>query len=335
MKRRIVVADKDGSLPHAFSTVFSKEQFEIYYASNGKEVERLADKISPDVYIVNVDLPKISGIEVYKKLQKDSVLKNASFFFLKDETNTTQLLGYQADGVIEKPINFFKVYEAVTKGEEVIELTDLVEEDTELEGRRERLVEGIEELRGAKAAGTQESDKSHELSFEQTFKIARRQAEGEAQREIEPQPGQAPETQQMEGEAEPFLEEAFVKVEPESVIAEMERVAEPEEAVAGEQQPRKDTLKDLLKDAVQEVMGAPQTESGETASEGEEYIPPTVEGDLAEQIHRVLRDTAERLADRLSPVVTRYIEDQVRRVSLEVSEKVIRDEIERLLKESM
>ena len=122
MKKRIVIADKDGSLPHAFSTVFSKDQFEIYYGANGKEVEKLAEKLNPDIYIVNVDLPKVPGLEVYKKLQKSGALANASFFFLKDETNRAQLLGYQADGVIEKPINFFKAYEAITKGDEVIEL---------------------------------------------------------------------------------------------------------------------------------------------------------------------------------------------------------------------
>ena len=128
MKKTIVIADRDESLQHAFMTVFSKANFEIIHAANGKEVERIAERINPDVYIVNVNLPKMNGIEVYKKLQKQKFLETSSFFFLKDESDSTELLGYQADGVIEKPINFFRVYETITKEDDAIELTDLVED---------------------------------------------------------------------------------------------------------------------------------------------------------------------------------------------------------------
>lgn len=75
MKKTIVVADRDESLQHAFMTVFSKAHFEIIHASNGREVERIAERMNPDIYIVNVNLPKINGIEVYKKLQKQKLLK--------------------------------------------------------------------------------------------------------------------------------------------------------------------------------------------------------------------------------------------------------------------
>ncbi len=131
MKRTIVVADRDEKLQQAFMTMFSKEHYEILYASNGKEVEKIAARLNPDIYLVNVNLPKMNGIEVHKKLQKQGYLDKASFFFLKDEADTTELLGYQADGVIEKPINFFRVYETITSEDEVIELTDLVEEKGE------------------------------------------------------------------------------------------------------------------------------------------------------------------------------------------------------------
>ncbi len=131
MKRKILIADRDESLQHAFSIVLPKERYEILYASNGKEVERLAEHVSPDIYVVNVNLPKMNGIELYKKLQRDRYLDDATFFFLKDEHDTTQLLGYQAAGVIEKPINFFRVYETITREDDVIDLTDVVEEETD------------------------------------------------------------------------------------------------------------------------------------------------------------------------------------------------------------
>ena len=138
MRRTIVVADRDEKLQQGFMTIFSKEHYEILYAPNGKEVEKIAARMSPDIYLVNVNLPKMNGIEVHKKLQKQGYLDKASFFFLKDEADTTELLGYQADGVIEKPINFFRVYETITSEDDVIELTDLVEEKEEPRGAGRR-----------------------------------------------------------------------------------------------------------------------------------------------------------------------------------------------------
>jgi len=44
----------------------------------------------------------MNGIDVYKKLQKLGYLDKARFFFLKDEADATELLGYQADGVNRK-----------------------------------------------------------------------------------------------------------------------------------------------------------------------------------------------------------------------------------------
>ena len=73
--------------------------------------------------------------------------REGSFYFLKDESDSTELLGYQADGVIEKPINFFRVYETVTREDEAIKLTDLIDDnpDTPLQQHEEKAAEEAEE----------------------------------------------------------------------------------------------------------------------------------------------------------------------------------------------
>ena len=131
MKRKILIADKDASLKDAFRIIFSEDTYEILYAASAKDVEREAATARPEIYIVNVNLLKSSGIEVYRKLQKDKLLDNARFFFMKDENDTTELLGFQAEGVIEKPINFFKVHERIAKEDDVMVLVDEVIETGE------------------------------------------------------------------------------------------------------------------------------------------------------------------------------------------------------------
>jgi DNA-binding NarL/FixJ family response regulator len=256
--RRILIADRDESLQHAFATVLSRERYEIIYASNGKEVEKIAEKMNPDIYIINVNLPKINGIELYKKLQKERYLDDATFFFLKDENDTSQLLGYQAAGVIEKPINFFRVYETITKEDDIIELTDLVEEE----------------------------EQHAETPFRKAVYASKRET------------------------AQPVTESR------EQAVPEP-----PTEKAAG----LRAELGDRLRDAMGSMIGEPVEEA-----------PPLtdLEGQFREAIGQVLDDGSKQLAAKLAPLVAVYVEDYVRRVLLEVAEKVIREEIDKLLKES-
>jgi CheY-like chemotaxis protein len=279
MRRKILVADSDEKLQQAFSTIFSKEDYEILYASNGKEVERMAEKLAPDIYIVNVNLPKINGIELYKKFQKEKVLDKATFFFLKDERDRTELIGYQASGVIEKPINFFRVFETITNEDEVIVLTDEVEEEIvpPKAPPREAALESRVEPRGMEDrwAGTPKPEKTES-----------RQPEPPKQSEPERAPA---------------------------------RYALVEEA-AGLQA----ALGDRLRDAM-----------GTAASEMSEETPAlALEAQLRAAITQVMEEASRDLAGKLAPVLATYVEDYVKRILLEVAEKVIREEIDKLLKET-
>ena len=272
MRRTIVVADRDEKLQQGFTSIFSKEHYEILYAPNGREVEKIAAMLSPDIYLVNVNLPKMNGIEVQKRLQEQGYLDKASFFFLKDEADTTELLGYQVDGVIEKPINFFMVYETITSEDDVIELTDLVEEE------EETLQPRVEEQRTEVAAP-------------------------------EPRPAGV-------------AEKSAPKVEPKAAVSEEIEL----QTMIGRRlrQAMDDTVRDNaarfpeMKGAVD--AGAPQSE---------------LEQQLKAVLNQAMSEAAQKLSGRLAPVLTRYVEDYVTQMLLEITEKVIREEIDKLLKESV
>jgi response regulator RpfG family c-di-GMP phosphodiesterase len=144
MKRKILIADKDASLKDAFRIIFSEDTYEILYAASAKDVEKEAATARPEIYIVNVNLLKSSGVEVYRKLQKDKLLDSARFFFMKDENDTTELLGFEAEGVIEKPINFFKVHERIAKDDDVMVLEDEVIETGEAGAKEATVKEDID-----------------------------------------------------------------------------------------------------------------------------------------------------------------------------------------------
>jgi len=238
MKRKILIADKDASLKDAFRIIFSEDKYEILYAASAKDVEKVASASQPEVYIVNVNLFKSSGIEIYKKLQKDRYLDNARFFFMKDENDTTELLGFQAEGVIEKPINFFKVHERIAKEDDLIVLTD--------------------------------------------------------------------------------------------------EIAETEERVSAPVRPapvKEETVKEDIGVKVGLGEGLAKELSARPVASTED-IGPVLEAELRRVLGVTMEEMVPRLVDRMTPVLSNFVEDYTKRVLYEIAEKVIREEIEKLLKES-
>jgi len=282
MRRTIVVADRDEKLQQGFMTIFSKEHYEILYAPNGKEVEKIAARLSPDIYLVNVNLPKMNGIEVHKKLQKQGYLDKASFFFLKDEADTTELLGYQVDGVIEKPVNFFRVYETITSEDDVIELTDLVEEKEE---------------------------------------TLRPQVEEQPTETTAPGPCQA-------GAAEESAGVETKAAAPEEV--EKTKAAVPEEIELQTMIGRR--LRQAMDDTVRDnAVCFPETKGAVDAGAPQSEL----EQQFKAVLNQAMEEAAQKLSSRLAPILTRYVEDYVTQMLLEIAEKVIREEIDKLLKESI
>ena len=268
MKKTIVVADRDEKVRQAFMTMFSKEQFAFFWASNGKEVEKLAARMNPDIYLVNINLPKMSGIEVHRRLQKEGRLYNASFFFLKDEA-AAEPVGIEVDGVIEKPINFFRVYETLTSDDEVIELTDLVEEKTE------SLAARVEDL-------------------------------------------------EMEGPA--------LNPRPSGAAEEWPQKDEVTKSAASEDPEPQATIGRQLRQAMDGVGGGVCLEGARGA--GAAPLQSELEQQFKAVLNQAMQEAAEKLSGRLAPVLTSYVEDYVKQMLLELTEKVIREEIEKLLKES-
>lgn len=61
---------------------------------------------------------------------------------------------------------------------------------------------------------------------------------------------------------------------------------------------------------------------------------PNLEVEIRAALGSVMQDTATKLVEAMTPAVSKYIEDYTRRVLFEIAEKVIREEIDKLLKES-
>jgi DNA-binding NtrC family response regulator len=120
--KKILIADKDESLKDAFRVVFPSDEYEIIFTSNGREVEKIIEEYRPEIYIINTRLEKKDGIDLYKDLKEKNMLQNVRLFFMKDEGAESDFSNYQIEGVIEKPINFFRVHQMIDKEDLLPEL---------------------------------------------------------------------------------------------------------------------------------------------------------------------------------------------------------------------
>ncbi len=72
---KILIALVNNLTREMYAQNFSKNNFEVITASNGKEAYRLAKKEKPEAIVADVSLHEMSGFELIKNLKKD---KNTS-----------------------------------------------------------------------------------------------------------------------------------------------------------------------------------------------------------------------------------------------------------------
>ncbi len=105
----ILVVDDDPEVLLLTATVLRGAGYEVLEGSTGKDALRIAHAHKPDLMLLDVMLPDITGIEICRRLKEDKDLKHI-FITLTSGTQTSsefqaEGLSAGADGYIVKPIS--------------------------------------------------------------------------------------------------------------------------------------------------------------------------------------------------------------------------------------
>ena len=84
---KILLVEDDNFLLNMYADKFRVEGFEVFIADNGATGLKLAKEKTPDLILLDVLLPKMSGFEVLQELNKDPRAKNIPVILL---TNLSQ-----------------------------------------------------------------------------------------------------------------------------------------------------------------------------------------------------------------------------------------------------
>ena len=72
LKKKIVVADDEPFILSALQDTLS-DSYSVTTASNGAEAIRLAQKVMPDLIILDVMMPEMDGLDACKNLKRDKL----------------------------------------------------------------------------------------------------------------------------------------------------------------------------------------------------------------------------------------------------------------------
>jgi len=106
--QKILIADDEPDILEIIEYNLKNEGFEVYTASNGDDALTKAKHLKPDLIILDIMMPRKSGIEVCEILRSQPAFKNTLIIFLtalSDEGSQVKGFDMGADDYINKPIS--------------------------------------------------------------------------------------------------------------------------------------------------------------------------------------------------------------------------------------
>lgn len=107
-KKRILIADDEPDILEIINYNLTKEGYEVYTAKDGNEALDRAKLLNPDLIILDIMMPKKTGIEVCGILRLQSLFQETLIIFLtalSDENSQIKGLETGADDYVSKPIS--------------------------------------------------------------------------------------------------------------------------------------------------------------------------------------------------------------------------------------
>jgi len=99
MPARILIADDDPNLVTYVEAVLRKDEYEIFSALNGEEAVELAIEQQPDLILLDVMMPKLSGHEVAKRLREEPAFQDTPIIMFSARADEEDIVRSFESGV--------------------------------------------------------------------------------------------------------------------------------------------------------------------------------------------------------------------------------------------
>jgi two-component system alkaline phosphatase synthesis response regulator PhoP len=106
--KKILIADDEPDILEIIQYNLQREGYEVYTAKDGDEAIARAKQVKPDLIILDIMMPRKTGVEVCEILRSQEAFKDTLIIFLtalNDESSQMRGLDTGADDYVNKPIS--------------------------------------------------------------------------------------------------------------------------------------------------------------------------------------------------------------------------------------
>ncbi len=89
-QKKILIADDNENIREALTAILEDEGYALWIAKDGAEALRKVREISPDIIILDVTMPEISGYDVCRTIKNDPDLKKIFVLMLSAKGQATE-----------------------------------------------------------------------------------------------------------------------------------------------------------------------------------------------------------------------------------------------------
>jgi len=118
-KKKIMSVDDEKDFQEFIKILLEKEGYSVILAKNAKEALSKLKKTKPDLMLIDLMMPEMSGIELCEKIRANSKLKNLKVIFLTvlsaSETSNKDIQRLNILDYITKPVESDDLLQKIKK----------------------------------------------------------------------------------------------------------------------------------------------------------------------------------------------------------------------------
>jgi len=108
MPKKVLIADDEPNIVMSLEFLMQRAGYQVQVASNGEEALRFATELPPDLMLLDVMLPRMSGFEVCQKVRDNPACGAVKIIMLTAKGRDTEMakgLAMGADAYVTKPFS--------------------------------------------------------------------------------------------------------------------------------------------------------------------------------------------------------------------------------------
>ncbi|GAA0761646.1 response regulator transcription factor [Psychroflexus lacisalsi] len=117
--KKILLVDDEPNIIMALEYSLRKNNYDIYIARDGEEAIDLAEKLKPDLVVLDIMMPKVDGYEVLEFLKSHDTLKDTTQTIIisakHKQSDVQKGLNLGAKEYIKKPFSMKKILSTVNE----------------------------------------------------------------------------------------------------------------------------------------------------------------------------------------------------------------------------